>query len=100
MKIVVGVLLMMVTAAVAEAGCIKCDQTTSYWCVIRTDGTKKACDSPTSAGCITWGSCSSSGSDCQVGCEQYPTANAIPFSNHLRLATVSVTVRAPHRNAA
>jgi|SRR5579872_872816 len=101
MKTFVGILLIVATAAVADAGCIKCDQSTGYWCYMRSDGTKSGCDSPSGAGCITWGSCSS-GSECDYeACELYPVAEARPYSHDLRIATVSVTVPvSQHRKAA
>src|SRR5579885_625323 len=91
MKTFLGILLLLATAAIANAGCIKCDQSTGYWCFMRFDGTKSGCDSQTNAGCITWGTCTPSGQECD-GCEEYPVGSARPFTNNLRIASVSITV--------
>lgn len=73
----------------ANAFCLKCDQSTGYWCFISTFGTKAKCDNPTGAGCFTWGSCSS-GASCDYGCVE--NIAALPFTDYMKVASVSVMV--------
>jgi hypothetical protein len=87
-KILFAVVILFLAVA-ADAGCIKCDQSTGYWCFMSTFGTKTNCDNPTGAGCFTWGSCSPA--ECDYGCIENPVA-AVPFSDRMQIASVSVTV--------
>jgi len=89
MKKVLLAIIFLSIAAGANAFCIKCDQSTGYWCFISTYGTKTNCDNPTGAGCFTWGSCSSA--ECDYGCIENPVA-ALPFNDRMRIASVSVSV--------
>ena len=77
-------------ATTAGAGCIRCDQWTGYQCFMSTYGTKMFCDSPSNAGCITWGSCSAGG-DCN---DDWGLENpvALRFTNELQFASMSITL--------
>lgn len=77
-------------AAAADAACIRCDQWTGYQCYMSIYGTKAYCDSPSNAGCITWGSCSTSGECNDDWCVQNPVA--LRFTNEMQFASMSITV--------
>jgi len=83
------ILVITLAAASANAACIKCDQTTGWWCFMSVYGTYAHCDSPTGAGCFMWGACA--GSECNFGCEFYPVGE-VRFTNDLQLASVAVSV--------
>lgn len=93
MKKLLFTLIITFAAVAADAACIKCNQTTGWWCFMSVDGTYSHCDSPTGAGCFMWGSCL--GSACEQYCEEYPVAD-VRFTNDLRIASVSVTVPLVH----
>jgi hypothetical protein len=82
--------LALFTAATADAGCIRCDQWTGYQCYMSVYGTKAFCDSPSNAGCITWGYCSPGAGCNDDWCIQYIAA--IRFTREMRVASVSITV--------
>jgi hypothetical protein len=98
-------LVVMFLAGSAQAFCIKCDQSTGYACFIRLDGTKANCDSPSDAGCVTWGACSRTrgggdGGPCNgffPDCDPFQWMRATPMSNDLEVAVVSVTMPFPAR---
>lgn len=93
-------LLVILWAVGANAGCLKCDQSTGYWCFISIYGTKMYCDTPTNAGCMTWGACNPGAGDCvdPESCVQYPEARTRTREN-LQIASVTVRVARPkHRS--
>ena len=67
MKPLLLVAALTLLASAADATCLKCDGSTGYRCFMSIYGTKLNCDSPSDAGCFTWGVCSG-GSDCEFGC--------------------------------
>jgi len=75
-------------AVAADASCLKCDQSTGWWCFMSTFGTKAHCDSPSSAGCITWGSCTVS--ECDDSCIQ--NIAVLRFTERMQIASVTVVV--------
>ena len=77
-------------AVAADATCLKCDQSTGYRCFMSINGTKANCDSPSDAGCITWGSCTSN-ADCTFGC-LLERAEVVSRTDDLKLAAVTVVV--------
>ncbi len=94
MKKLLFTLVVTFIAVAADAACIKCNQTTGWWCFMSVDGTYSHCDSPTGAGCFLWGACG--GSECEQFCEQDIVAD-VRFTNDLQVASVSVTVPLPAR---
>jgi hypothetical protein len=90
MKKLLFTLIITFAAVTADAACIKCNQTTGWWCFMSVDGTYAYCDSPTGAGCFMWGVCTGGGSDCGEHC--ILNIAGVRFSNDLRIASVSVTV--------
>jgi hypothetical protein len=91
MKNVLLAAALILIAAAADATCIKCDQSTGYRCYMSIYGTKANCDSPSDAGCFTWGACSG-GSECDFGCVFDPVALARPTDD---LLVASVTITSP-----
>jgi hypothetical protein len=89
MKKLLFTLAITLIAVSADAACLKCNQTTGWWCFMSVDGTYAHCDSPTGAGCFMWGACAAS--ECQYGCEENIVA-AVRLTNELQIASVSVTV--------
>lgn len=89
MKKLLFTLVITFAAVTADAACLKCDQTTGWWCFMSIDGRYSNCDSPTGAGCFMWGVCGG-GSECGDFCMQ--NVAGVRFTNDLRLASVSVTV--------
>jgi len=89
MKRVLLAVVILSLAASANAGCLKCDQTTGWWCFMSTFGTKANCDSPTGAGCFTWGTCGPSACDYDSCMENVAV---LPFNDSMRIASVSVAV--------
>jgi hypothetical protein len=95
--------LMLVTLTVlvfgvsAEARCFQCDQTTGYYCFMA-QGSKGGCDSPSDAGCVTWGTCTprSPGpgdgpcTSSALDCDPFEYMRNTPMSNELEVAAVSV----------
>ena len=90
----------------AEARCFQCDQTTGYYCYMA-QGTKGGCDTPSNAGCFTWGTCSPKAGDPGGGaclglypnCDPFQLMRATPMSNELEVAAVSVKVPRPKPTA-
>ena len=79
----------------AEARCFQCDQTTGYDCFMA-QGAKGGCDSPSGAGCFTWGTCTpGQGGDGGCSglnyCDPFEMIRATPMSNELEVASVSVS---------
>ena len=89
MKTVLLSVVVLFLAVAADAFCLKCDQSTGYWCFISTYGTKTNCDNPTGAGCFTWGSCNPTQCDSEW-CIENPAA--LPFNDRMSIASVSVAV--------
>ena len=109
---------LMVTLAVllfgvsAEARCFQCDQTTGYNCFMA-QGSKAGCDSPSGAGCFTWGTCTRDSDPTGPGqclglypnCDPFEDVRATPMSNELEVAAVSIkpshakATPAPHTSA-
>jgi hypothetical protein len=94
-RLFITLTLALLTAA-ADAGCIRCDQWTGYQCYLSVYGTKAFCDSPSNAGCITWGYCSPGGG-CNDNnrCIQYIAS--VGFTREMRFASVSITVPLPSK---
>jgi len=92
MRISLFAILSLIASFSLEAGCIKCDQTTGYVCYHRLDGTKSGCDTPSDAGCVTWGSCTPSGPSDDD--EVFSLGRSFRMNNDLELAAVRVGVRA------
>ena len=88
MQKVLFAVVILFLAASANAFCLKCDQSTGYWCFISTYGTKSNCDNPTGAGCFTWGYCNPG--ECEYGCIENPVA--LQFNDRMQIASVSVAV--------
>jgi hypothetical protein len=87
-------------AAAANAICLKCDQSTGYRCYMSIYGTKANCDSPSGAGCFTWGACAG-GSYCEFGCVLNPDGAAPPTKVDPVTITspAPATAKSPHRNS-
>ena len=83
MKKLLFTLVVTFIAVTADAACLKCNQTTGWWCFMSVDGTYAHCDSPTGAGCFMWGTCSAG--QCDKFCELNPVA-AVRFTDDLRIA--------------
>lgn len=90
--IVLGILFLCLFALAGSAGatCIKCDQTTGYYCFISTDGRYANCDSPTYSGCVLWGSCGGSGG-CGDQVKRCPYQQSQLWSEDYKLASVTVS---------
>ena len=95
MKKLLFTLVITFIAVAADAACIKCNQTTGWWCFMSVDGTYSHCDSPTGAGCFMWGVCGG-GSECSSDFCMENVAE-VRYSDDLQLASVSVTVPLPAR---
>ena len=93
MKKLLFTLVITFSALTADAACIKCDQTTGWWCFMSAYGTYSHCDSPTGAGCFMWGVCTG-GSECSSDFCMENVA-AVRYSNDLQIASVSVSVPFP-----
>ena len=89
-KVLFAVLALFIAVA-ADAACIKCDQSTGYWCFMSIFGTKTNCDNPTGAGCFTWGKCSTGDGCDEDFCIQNPVA-ALPFNDRMQIASVTYVV--------
>jgi hypothetical protein len=89
MKPILLVAVLTLLAAAADATCLRCDQSTSYRCFMSIYGTKMHCDSPSDAGCFTWGACAG-GSECDFGCVLNPNG-ATTLTRDLHVASVTIT---------
>lgn len=88
MKKLLFALAITLTAVATDAGCIKCDQTTGWWCFMSIYGTHAHCDSPTGAGCFMWGACT--GGECDDFCVQ--NIAQVRLTSEMQVASVSITV--------
>jgi len=97
LRIALAVIFLAVVTSSAQAGCLKCDQTTGYACFLsRINATHSGCDTPSNAGCALWGSCTVSeggGDDCGEHCI-LEIEGAAPMTNNLEVASVTIAVPA------
>jgi hypothetical protein len=97
LKLILGCLALMLFSISAQARCFECSQRTGYHCYMA-QGTKGGCDTPSDAGCFTWGTCNDGGGGGGRGgcdgfypdCDPFELMRAQPMTNELEVASVSV----------
>jgi hypothetical protein len=90
-KLLLVSLFLVFLPVVASAGCIRCDQTTGYFCYMRSDGRYAQCET-LSGGCATWGYCDPSAEQCEPPkkCPFQNNWGSVSLTGDYRLASVTV----------
>lgn len=94
-------LSLVVVSSLQASWCLKCDQSTGYACFRSPNGTKSGCDTPSDAGCATWGTCTPSvGDDCNEdpNCDVFSLGRVLPMSNDLEVAAVTTVPSPPTKS--